>query len=362
MRIGWITSSYGRLINFLFHVVILSNRPDNLKNITHLDFYKTIRQMKGTVWIFLDRERFPFVHQLLKERITIKESRFLFFIYKSLSRFELGSSLTISTDFINRQDTHLLEEERHDFTDIRKSICSNVNSQIGEKSNLPDVLWRKNLIMLCIRDGIWSRDMGHSYTDILSNRNSILDSYIEAVSSLCDLGEMVVRGGRSTSAFNYIHDNFLDYASSNFANDLLDANLWMNTKFAISTGFGADEWSWLFKTPILYTNFGENVNRDQRGYLDIKRAYLPKVVTWRKSNKKLSLDELFDIGYFETGKGYNDLTLSDLDIQVVENKSDVVRDAVLDFREWLDLDQSDTFIAIHGRLISKRWENLNSNS
>lgn len=357
MRIGWITSSYGRLVHFLFNVETVFS-IEKCKN--PYERARAIAFAKRSLWVFPEAEEFPFIYSALSRRLIIKKSKFFLFLYKLACKLKLEKDYIVSTDDFRIFDRYENISESEDFTDLKHLISSKVDSlRIAGQFLLPDSFLDQGVVMVCVRDGIWSRDQGHSHTDILVNRNSDVNTFIPVIESLCTLGYRVARGGRSKILVRFEHDNFYDYAVSSEASDLYDAHLWMVARFAISTGFGADEWACIFNTPVLYVDFGEHVNRDLRGDLDRKRCYLPKVVVWKNNGKKLSMKELRDIGYFDYNVATNQNVLEHLGIILRPNELKLKQEVVLEFSQWLVNSDQNQFIEVEGRLISRYWENLN---
>jgi len=88
---------------------------------------------------------------------------------------------------------------------------------------------------------------------------------------------------------NFNHPKMIDYATSNFQSDFLDAFLSHECHFYISTGFGAEAFALIFRKPIIYCSFAhfDFVNTFSNKSITIFKNYIFK-------KKKLSLREIYN--------------------------------------------------------------------
>lgn len=362
MKIGWITGSHGRLIHFLYDIEhLFIDAPEGRSIEARLK--RARMHVKNTIWYFPQKQRYPEISKLLERHILISDNRIFGFIYNFFARFSL--SFVASTDDLLSFDDFFYSRNPRLLENLRAEIASCVEDTfgIGVESEYLDLKACRDLALFCVRDGEFStlhNDLNQStdYLESLTNRNSNFDNFIPAIYELTKNRIPVIRMGRHFVPRLIEGIQFYDYASSPNVSDRLDLSIWMEASFAVSTGFGADEYSILFDTPVLYVNFGEAVNREIRGVLDVKRAYLPKTVVWSQSGKTLSIEELEKLGYFKAGTHTNNETLAELGITLIENSSDDIKAAITDFRKLLEYGTDRFFVYLHGRRISRQWNNL----
>lgn len=362
MYIGWITNSYGRLIRFLFILLNLSSSQE------YIEHKLLLKKIARTIWWFPEKDSFPHITMILEELgLKITKNPIIGKLYFLLSKFE--ADVTMSTDLPKFVEDYFFSKFRGPFNKIMEGTEDSVLrdpgvSSLSLQAFLDDP---KEIVLFCIRDGIWSRDndrLNNSsiYYDVLENRNSNSDLFFAGIESLCEKGIRVVRMGRHQQAMNFSHPLFFDYSTSLFANDQNDLLLWKRASWAASTGFGADEWSILFNTPVLYLNFGEAVNRDIRGALDKSRVYLPKIVLLASKLDILNIEELDAMGYFEKYVHMNMITLGKWDVRLIDNSPSVIAQAIDTFRNYIRVGRMEGIVEIEGRKIICDWKNYSAPS
>ena len=154
-----------------------------------------------------------------------------------------------------------------------------------------------NIILLIVRDPAYSNFL---YPDRasseLSNRDNDIDDFIGLVQYLCEKNYKVIRMGRVMSnELKYKHNNFFDYAFSDFKDDFFDIFLFNISKFVISTGSGLDAVASLFRKKILYLNYGEMSALNYQLNFNISFIYPKKIIDSEK-NKELGIFDLFKYG------------------------------------------------------------------
>ena len=135
-----------------------------------------------------------------------------------------------------------------------------------------------------------------------SFRDNDIDDFKDLVKYLCEKNYKVIRMGKiMRKKINYKHDNFIDYAFSDFKSDFFDIFLFSISNFTISTGSGLDELSTLFRKKILHLNYGDVTAFNHPLNSNISFIY-PKKFFDMKRNKELSI---FDIFSYNLHKVFN---------------------------------------------------------
>jgi putative glycosyltransferase (TIGR04372 family) len=319
---------------------------------------KIIKNIEKTIWIFPDSHKYPFLRDFIKSKVRVLSGKKYVRIYNAVAKF--FPYMTVSTDDLKLLDDFLFCTSwrmPNDLLDFAERHPEPLSSRYRPLIN------REQIVLYGVRDGYWSREnndlsQSEEHHREIGIRNSSLENHLCAMESLCDRGFQVIRIGRSPINANLYHRNFSDYATDPESNSKTDFLLWSKAKFAISTGFGADEISIIFNTPVLYLDFASGINFELRHAYDSLRAYLPKVFIWEKTSDKLTLEELEGIGYFEKGRDFNLRTLSDLGVIPIGNTSDLLIQVVNDYASLILEQEESQFIFAHGKRISRRWQNL----
>jgi len=121
-------------------------------------------------------------------------------------------------------------------------------------------------------------------------RNANINNFVKSAKYLVSKGYYVFRMGREVEKkINFNHPKMIDYATSNFQSDFLDAFLSHECHFYISTGFGAENFALIFRKPIIYCSFVhfDVVNTFNNKSITIFKNYILK-------KKKLSLREIYN--------------------------------------------------------------------
>jgi putative glycosyltransferase (TIGR04372 family) len=357
VNIGWITGSYGRLVHFIFN---LCGYPLLIENQGKLpkELQITLKKLQKSIWVFPEAHNFPFFYDFISSKVLVLKSKKWIKLYNLIVK--LFPNITISTDDLKLFDKFMFSANWNFSEDLLKFAEKYAeplaNHCPGLENNNPIVLYG-------IRDGIWSNnnnDLNHSeqYRNDIALRNSLIENHMLAIESLCYQGFYVVRIGRTSLHAKFQHINFSDYATNPKSKDKTDLLLWSKAKLAISTGFGADEMSIIFNTPVLYVDFASGINFECRYQFDLLRAYLPKTFVWSQTLEKLTLRELESIGYFDQGRDFNIKTFGNLGVLPLDNKSELISLVVNDYISFINNGNQSQFIDLHGKNISIRWPNL----
>jgi len=142
-------------------------------------------------------------------------------------------------------------------------------------------------------------------------RNANINNFVKSAKYLVSKGYYVLRMGREVEKkINFNHPKMIDYATSNFQSDFLDAFLSHECHFYISTGFGAEAFALIFRKPIIYCSFVhfDVVNTFNNKSITIFKNYILK-------KKKLSLREIYKKSLFAVDLN----TLKKANIKLKEN-------------------------------------------
>ncbi len=157
---------------------------------------------------------------------------------------------------------------------------------------------REKFICLIVRDSGYKESLNegidrtyHSY------RNSVLDSYKEAVIALSDRGYWIFRMGKGVKEnFDISYPRVIDYATSDDRSDFLDIWLTANCYFCVTTGTGLDEVAGFWGIPSVF------VNLLPLNHIPLYKNSItvPKKLIWEENGKLLSLEEYMRHGYTST--------------------------------------------------------------
>ena len=158
-------------------------------------------------------------------------------------------------------------------------------------------------------------------------RDSSINSYIESIEALKDLGYWIFRMGKEVKEkLDYDHPRVIDYANSDERSDLLDVWLPANSHFSISTSTGLDAVPQAFRRPVVYVNAMTNADFRSHDHC----IWAPKDLYWKGSKENsLTLKETL-INNFSDGRRYEDLG-----INITNLSPDLIKDIVLEMHKRL---------------------------
>lgn len=212
--------------------------------------------------------------------------------------------------------------------------------------------WQKGEPFVCfqVRDSKYlnSEQPGIKW-DYHSYRDSDITTYVKAAEWLADQGVWVLRMGKvMTHPIPTTHPRIIDYAFHPERSDFLDTWLFAHCHLCVSTGTGPDNWSDIYRRPLLFINF-----------LPLFYLYswsnivtVPKHLVWRQTYKPLTLREHLKHSYMETSQ-YNESG-----IDIIDLSSDEILLAVQE--AWLAL--QDNWVESNGNAArqARFWQILRS--
>ena len=205
-------------------------------------------------------------------------------------------------------------------------------------------------VTLCVRDSAYldtiipATDWScHNY------RDSNIDNYILAAGALADIGFFVVRvGAKVNKEFNTKHPRIIDYACNGKRTEFLDLYLAAKCEFCISTGTGFDALPYIFRQPIVFTNYVPV------GYFFtfIKGLTITKHHYSEKLKRGLSIKEIIDHKLLFT---LDSSMYSKHGIEFNENSPEEIRDVCL---EMVEIVEGSHIISNEDRLLQKKFWNI----
>jgi len=152
------------------------------------------------------------------------------------------------------------------------------------------------------------------------HRNANINSFIKSAKYLISKGYYVFRMGRQVKKkINLNHPKMIDYATSNFKSDFLDAFLSHECHFYVTSGSGAETFAYIFRKPMVYCSF---VDFFLLNTFNSKNIYIFKNYILKK--KKLTLSEI--------GKRYSNVMklnyIKKLNIKFKENSSKEILETI----------------------------------
>lgn len=247
------------------------------------------------------------------------------------SKFLIGKNSCSDRDVNNLFDDyppHIKFTSEEDF--LGQNMLESMGIPLGSK-----------FVCLLVRDKAYLNDhlpgidwSYHSY------RDCDINNYVLAVKELINRGYYVIRmGSKVEKYFPLVDSKFIDYEKNGFRTDFMDIYLGSKCEFCISTSSGWDAIPYIFKKPIVYAPI---VPIGFMFTFNNKFLAITKHLLDLKSNKKLSLQEIFDRGLAFT---LHSNQFENSGIILIENSPEEIRDVVIEMDDkikgiWQQTDQS----------------------
>ena len=269
---------------------------------------------------------------------------------------------------ISHDDSYQFEESapQIQLTLDDQQYCENIISDIAPQ------LIGKPTILFCIRDSKFDELMNRDPQNELSYRNSDPNNFLEVALHYRNLGFNVIRMGRTTSSEDYLglRDFMFDYANSGIASDLMDLYLFSRCHFVVTTEFGIDELSTIFRKPVIVVNLLSLHSIRVSRYRSI---VLPKVLVDAKTRQPLSIEEirsrkvsnLWSVSdYVEAGVNFEDNSPSTIVSFAKEASEIIYRAQYSSYYSPLEFARLSTVMPpwwtdFRLPIISRNWMNLN---
>ena len=226
-------------------------------------------------------------------------------------------------------------------------LLSKVNplSFTNQEENLGKTMLKKfglnendKFVCFAIRDSSFSEVKASSrYVDwsYHSYRNYDLENFKLAAEELASRGYYVFRVGvTANKPFNLNNKKIIDYANSNMRSDFLDVYLGAKCLFCLSTGYGFDDVSYVFRKPLALLNtpvIGFRSRSDNQIFLT--KHHICK----SDNNKILALSEIFSKGVADA---YDAKTFYNKGVELKDNTPEEIKDLAL---EMLDRISNNNF-------------------
>ena len=208
------------------------------------------------------------------------------------------------------------------------------------------------IILLCVRDPFYTyvkknNIKNNPYLDEnklsleYSNRDCRINDFKDLVKYLCKKNYKVFRMGNIMhERLDLSHRNFIDYAFEDIKSNFLDLFLFYVSEFTISSGYGLDSVSSLFRKKRIYLNFGEFSSFNLRLNKNISFIY-PKQVFDNELNKTLNLINIFEKGMHKV-KNYKDAKYKNLELKSLDSQQMI--EAVNDMENYINVGYSSELI------------------
>ena len=213
------------------------------------------------------------------------------------------------------------EKENNHGKDFLRSICLNFENQKFICLNIRDEAYKKKIQS--------HKYMDDSYWNYHNFRNSNIENYEETVLKLLNRGYWVIRMGKAVEKkMNIVHDQFLDYANSNYQEDFLDIWLMANCFFTISGDTGLDEICKIFRKPIVHLNYAYF----HEPVLATHAQTSFKLLRYKNSKKFINLREIINKNIIEFHRSEH---FEDSNIELIENEPNEISEAVFEMESKL---------------------------
>ncbi len=223
---------------------------------------------------------------------------------------------------------HLLEKVNPlSFTEQEENLGKSMLKKFGLNKN-------DKFVCFAVRDSSFSEVKAPStYVDwsYHSYRNYDLENFKLAAEELAARGYYVFRVGvTANKPFNLNNKKIIDYANSKMRSDFLDVYLGAKCLFCLSTGYGFDDVSYVFRKPLALMNtpvIGFRSRSDNQIFLT--KHHICK----KDNNKKLALSEIFSKGVADA---YDARIFDQRGVQLKDNTPEEIKDLVLEMLEKIN--------------------------
>ena len=162
-------------------------------------------------------------------------------------------------------------------------------------------------------------------------RDCDIQNYVMAAEELAERDFFVIRMGvKVKGSLKTEQPRIVDYAVNGMRSDFMDIYLGAKCEFCISVGTGFDAVPFVFRRPIVYTNYVP------LGYMSTYRRQflaIPKHHFNLSENREMALSEIFDNG---AGFSYTNTEYASHGIKLIENTPEEIRAVVIEMAERLD--------------------------
>ena len=191
----------------------------------------------------------------------------------------------------------------------------------------------RNAKIVCItfRDNLYLKKKYPSKNLQYHNyRDTNVNNYIPAIKALIKKNFYVVRMGRiANKRIKIKNKKFIDYPFHPLKNDFMDFFFAHKCYFWICNNMGLDEVAKVFRKPLLDSNMAPLIGLK----VTSKNSLLSLKIHKNKTNKKMSLSEIFDSGVANT---FTSTGFGKKKIKLYELKAHQVKDLVLEMLYWVN--------------------------
>jgi putative glycosyltransferase (TIGR04372 family) len=162
--------------------------------------------------------------------------------------------------------------------------CWNDLAEVGVDQN-------SRFVCLLVRDSRYQQTLDEVGFEGHNFRNSSIDSYVEAITALCNRKIHVFRmGAVRQDPLKIESPYFVDYSSNGMRTEMLDIFLSSRCQFFITTSTGLDGVARVFRRPHVKTNLSqiEGLQLSMPGLVILKQFFLTS------ENRYLNLSEIFE--------------------------------------------------------------------
>lgn len=235
-------------------------------------------------------------NQQLKKMLTRELSIYpfarLLFLTKEWGKKLFGpETFTLGLPSYQIQDKKWLEyryQNNFPIMNFTQQEISHCEAQL-KKMGIPE---NADFICFHLRDSAYLNSIaGHQKWDYHDYRDATLANYVEAMEKFTkDTGLYALRMGAITKdKITKPIPRVIDYANSEFRNDLMDMYLSYRSKFFVASDSGMSVFPEMMGKHILFFNIAPVARLDPWGHYVI---YLPKKFYWNTENRYLTYDEV----------------------------------------------------------------------
>jgi putative glycosyltransferase (TIGR04372 family) len=323
-----------RLVKPIIHIRIVCLRNDVIGNsVMNAEYYlcQKKQEFHRTFDFFYLQDTFSTLNKHWTKMLKKKFKPFPFLRYLDNANSLLYNSNDYKIGFSGRDLKGLFYHSKKNFSfnekennrgkDFLRSIGLNFENQKFICLNIRDEAYKKKFQS--------HKYMDDSYWNYHNFRNSNIENYEETVLKLLNRGYWVIRMGKSVEKkMNIVHDQFLDYANSNYQEDFLDIWLMANCFFTISGDTGLDEICKIFRKPIVHLNYAYF----HEPVLATHAQTSFKLLRYKNSKKFINLREIINKNIIEFHRSEH---FEDSNIELIENEPNEISEAVFEMENKL---------------------------
>ena len=316
---------------------------------------KTIRNSKYEIAFFFVKGPISNIEvfNIIKKSKNIYFSKIDLYIFNTIKKFKINSSLIIDWNEHNALPTKVTTSKQYLFPDKEFSIK-------GNKFLKKNKITKKFICFINRDDGYVNNLNKISKENFDKNyhgfKNFDFSDFDTSIKTLIKDGYQVIRIGKITDSEYYNRNkNFYSFIGKN-RSDFLDIFLLHSCHFSVQGFNGINLVSSIFRKPALFVNIIP-FNFNELTSLPMYSMILPKKIYSKTKKRFLTFSEMYNLN---TNIHYNGNFYEDNKLIPINNSRTEILDAVIEFRDILNNNFIEKYI--NTKLQRKTWKSLKQNN